>query len=127
MKITKSQLKNLIREQVQGVLEGSEWFDVYGDDYPVPQSQNADNTEASMTPNKDVEVENMLMQAIEAALAAGYSTEEIKQLANIATPTEKVVEGDRAPKDKKKNRPQSKRSLKKSLANRVQNLGQGAS
>ena len=86
MKITKTQLKNLIREQVKTVLESPELFDVYGDDYPGPQYHGADNTEASMTPNDEVEAGNALLAAIEAAVAAGYTNQDIITIVNDVEP-----------------------------------------
>lgn len=96
MKITKTQLKNLIREQVKTVLESPEWFDVYGDDYPGPQHHGADNTEASMTPNDEVEAENALLAAIEAAVAAGYTNQDIITIVNDVEgpPAEADIEED---------------------------------
>ena len=59
MKITKSQLKELIREQVASVLEGhdeyheDDWFDILAGERGSPISFDTDGTEASMTPNEE--------------------------------------------------------------------------
>jgi hypothetical protein len=86
MKITKKQLKDLIREQVAAVLEGhdeyheDDWFDILAGERGSPISFDPDGTEASMTPNEEVEAENALMAAVDALANAGYTPEEIRDL-----------------------------------------------
>ena len=86
MKITKKQLKDLIREQVAAVLEGhdeyheDDWFDILAGERGSPISFDPDGTEASMTPNEEVEAENALMAAVDALSNAGYTPEEIRDL-----------------------------------------------
>ena len=92
MKITKKQLKQLIREQVAAVLEGhdeyheDDWFDVLAGERGSPISFDPDGTEASMTPNEEVEAENALMTAVDALAKAGYTPEEIRDLLTDIAP-----------------------------------------
>ena len=96
MKITKKQLKELIREQIATVLDETEWRDVYDQKkYFSPQSKNVDTTEASMTPNKEVEAENALMAAVDALAKAGYTPEEVRDLlADISPEQEETPEAE---------------------------------
>ena len=93
MKITKKQFKALIREQVAAALDETEWRDVSDQaNYFEPHSQNIDNTEASMTPNKEVEAELALSNAIDALSSLGYSEEDLVDLMRDLIPR---ASGDR--------------------------------
>ena len=87
MKISKKQLKALIREQVAAVLDETEWRDVYDQEkYFSPQSKNVDTTEASMTPNKEVEGEIALSDAVDILSSLGYSQEDLMDLVRDLIP-----------------------------------------
>lgn len=93
MRTTKKQLKALIREQVAAALDETEWRDVSDqENYFEPHSQNIDNTEASMTPNKEVEAEQALMAAVEALVGLGYSAEEIMAQVDSHVPSPSTSE-----------------------------------
>ena len=102
MKITKKQLKQLIREQVATVLEGhdeyheDDWFDILAGERGSPISFDPDGTEASMTPNEEVEAENALMAAVDALSNAGYTPEEIRDLLMDVAP-EQELDYDQGP------------------------------
>jgi DNA-binding transcriptional regulator YhcF (GntR family) len=80
MKITKLQLKKIIAEELPRLAEG-DVINFHTGEETVP-----DSTEASMTPNLEVEAENtakiLLDGAVEVLENAGYSREEIAALIN---------------------------------------------
>ena len=97
MKITKSQLKQIIKEELSGITEGgamghypgpaeSEWIDVHGDE-PLPPHSMGRGTEGEQTPNLFVKLELLVQDLVD----AGEDPEEIRShvegvLENIPTP-----------------------------------------
>ena len=82
MKITKSQLKQIIKEE----LDESEWIDVHGDE-PLPPHSMGRGTEAEQTPNLFVQLELLVQDLVD----AGEDPEEIRShvegvLENIPAP-----------------------------------------
>ena len=76
MKITKRQLRKLIKEEIAG-----------------------GNTEAEMTPNEEVIAENALYAAIDALVALDYSANDIMEI--VTSHPMGMKEGRKAPKTKK--------------------------
>ena len=68
MKITKSQLKQIIKEE----LDESEWIDVHGDE-PLPPQSMGRGTEGEQTPNLFVQLELLVQELLD----EGEEAEEI--------------------------------------------------
>ena len=82
MKITKTQLKQIIKEEINE----SEWIDVHGDE-PLPPHSMGRGTEGEQTPNLFVQLELLVQELVD----AGEDPEEIRShvegvLENIPTP-----------------------------------------
>lgn len=84
MKITKSQLKQIIKEELPGIIEGgamghypgpeeSEWIDVHGDE-PLPPHSMGYGTEGEQTPNLFVQLEYLIQDLLD----DGEDPEEIR-------------------------------------------------
>ena len=89
MKITKTQLKQIIKEE----LDESEWIDVHGDE-PLPPHSMGRGTEAEQTPNLFVQIELLVQDLVD----AGEDPEEIR------SHVEGVLENIPAPETSEENR-----------------------
>ena len=82
MKTTKAQLRQLILEELVKENERERMYDLLQGQVPPPHSMGLgkDATEASMTPNVEVEAENKMSDAVLSLQQAGYTAEEIVQM-----------------------------------------------
>jgi len=69
MKITKRQLKQIIKEEI----DDSEWIDVHGDE-PLPPHSRGGGTEGEQTPNLFVQLEYLVQDLLD----DGEDPEEIR-------------------------------------------------
>ena len=89
MKITTTELKKALKEEIEGVLQETEYYDVLQGEMPPPQSMGTGPV------NVEVEAENALMAAIDALTSAGYSHDEIvTMVTDAAAGGEQEVPGE---------------------------------